>query len=227
MGRRPRLLGAAVATIAGGLLAAGIAQAVTPPAGTPDLAQMALQPSDLGAGATPSRSGYVAPSGYIVADYQNNYNAVSTTAGTKLTGISTEVDLVNSTAHAQALYKEVRLIFASKLGRRLLADRLVKETGTGSGVTAKDVRFAKQKVLGLGDASALQPFSVRVKRGTVAADIVIVRVGDVLADLTAVVVKAHLDPAIATGLAGDVASHITAVLAAGSTGPTGATGATG
>jgi hypothetical protein len=228
MNRRPRFLAAvSVATIAAGFLAVAIAQAVTPPPGTPDLSQMTLQASDLAPGAKTTLSRYVAPGTDTIAEYDRSFAGVTTSAGVKLTVLSTNVLLANSATNAKGLYKDVRLVYASKLGRKLLAEAIVKSAGKLSGVTAKDVHFAKSASAGVGDQSLNQPIAIRSKHKAVAADFVLLRIGDVLASVTIVVRRGQLDRSVATGLAATIGAHITAVLASGATGSTGTTGATG
>ena len=232
MNRRQRCLaGAAVAAIAAGGLSIAVAQAVTPPAGTPDLSLMTLQPADLAPGATVTRSRYVKPSNHVIAEYDRAFGPAATTDGGKLAGVVPGVLLVDSTAEAKRLYKELRLVYTSKLGHAILAAGIVKSAGKLAGVKLKNVHFAKPTSAGVGGQSLLQPISIHVKRRTVAADFVILRSDAVLAIVTVIVLRPHLDPSVVDGLAGTVAAHITTVLAAtgstGSTGTTGSTGATG
>jgi len=229
MNRRQRCLaGIAVAAIAAGGLSIAVAQAVTPPAGTPDLSLMTLQPADLAPGAVVTHSLYVKPSTHVIAEYDRTFGSATTTAGVKLTDLVTAVLLVDSTPEATRLYKALRLIYTSKLGHALLAAGIVKSAGKLSGVKPKDVHFAKPTSADVGAQSLLEAISIHVKHRTVAADLVVLRSDAVLAIVTAIVLRPHLDTSVVDGLAGTVATHITTVLAAtGSTGSTGSTGATG
>ncbi len=228
MNRRPRLLAtAAVATIAAGFLAVAIAQAVTPPAGTPDLSQMVIAASDLAPGANTVVSRYVAPGANTIAEYERSFTAATTTAGVKLEVLTTSVLLANSTHSATALYGDLKLVYSSSFGRKLLVAAIVKSSGKVSGVSAKDVHFAKQSGAGVGAQSLNQGIVIHVKRKFVAADFVVFRIGDVLGSVTVVALRAGLPRSAASGLAATEGAHITAVLASGSTGPTGPTGATG
>jgi hypothetical protein len=226
-----RLAAVAVAVIAAGGLSIGIAQAVTPPAGTPDLSSMALAASDLGPGATALTGAYVKPAGTVIAEYERGFGAVTTTAGVKLAALFSGVLLLDSTADAAKSFNGIRKIYSSKLGRALLAGEVVKGAGKASGVTVKDVHFGRSASVGVGDESLILSVLVEVKHRGAAADFVVVRIGSVLALIDVIVKRTHLDSSVATGLAGTVGAHITAVLAAsgasGPTGPTGPTGATG
>jgi hypothetical protein len=226
---RPRLLAAAaVATIAGGFLTVAIAQAVTPPAGTPDLSQMVLASSDLAPGAKTVVSRYVAPGANTTAEYERSFTAATTTAGVKLNQLTASVLLASSTSSAAGLYGDLHLVYSSALGRKLLVAAIVKASGKVSGVSAKDVHFAKQESAGVGAQSLNQPILIRLKGKALSADFVVFRIGDVLGSVTVVALHAGLPRAAASGLAVTEGAHITAVLAAsGPTGPTGATGATG
>jgi hypothetical protein len=229
MNRRPRILAAvAVAAIAAGGLSIAVAQALTPPAGTPDLAKMGVQSSDLGPGSTLLGGRYVKPSKHVIAVYDSGFGPASTTAGVALAAVTSGVALADSTADGRSLFKAYRLIFTSKFGRVALAAEIVKGAGKLSGVTLKDVHFGKQVSAGVGAQSLIQPLTVAVKHKGTAADFVVLRIGAVLASVTVIVTRPHLPSSIATTLAKAVGSHIDAVLAAiGSTGSTGATGSTG
>ena len=229
MNRRARTLATlAVAAIAAAGLSIAVAQALTPPAGTPDLAKMGVQSSDLGPGSKLTAASYVKAPTHVIAEYDRNFGPASTTAGVALAGVTSGVLLADSTADGRSLFKDYRLIFTSKLGREALAVEIVKGAGKLSGVTLKDVHFGKQVSAGVGAQSLIQPLRVAVKHKGVAADFVVLRIGAVLASVTVIVTRPNLARSVVTALAKAVGSHIDAVLAAvGSTGPTGATGSTG
>jgi hypothetical protein len=229
MNRRPRLLAVAtVATIAAGFLAVAIAQAITPPAGTPDLSQMVLQVGDLQPGAKTAVSRYVAPGANTIAEYERSFTGARTTSGVKLAVLTTSVLLANSAGNATGLYRDLRAVYVSKLGRKILVAAIVKAAGTLSGVTTQDVSFGKQTSAAVGDQSLNQPIVIRVKHKALAADFVVLRIGDVLGSVTVLALRANLSRSVASGLAATVGAHIASVLAAvGPTGATGATGATG
>jgi len=226
MTRRARTLAAlAVAAIASGGLSIGIAQALTPPAGTPDLEKMGVQSSDLGPGSKLSAGRYVKPAKHVIADYNASFSPASTTAGVALAVVASAVILTDSPARGRSMFKVTRHVLVSKAGRDALAFVIVASAGAPSGVTLKDVHFAKPVSAGVGEQSLIQPVTVAVKHRGVAADIVVLRIGAVLASVTVVVRRPQLPSSIATTLANAVGSHIDAVLAAG--GSSGATGATG
>jgi hypothetical protein len=229
MYRRPLSLAAAATSIVlGGALLITSAQALTPPAGTPDLAQMTLQPADLQPGATVGRDRYAKPPKRFRAAYDRNFSAAATHGGVPLDAIETEILLAARPADAKSFYKVERRIYGSKLGRKLVASSIVGAAGKGSNITAKDVHFGMLRSIAVGQQSLLEPVSIRVNPVTLTADFVVVRVGDVVVNFAVLVFRPTLARSVPTGLAATIAAHISAVLAAsGATGPTGATGTSG
>jgi hypothetical protein len=228
MKRRLTRLAAAslVAVVCAGTVAIAAALAVVPPAGTPDLPSMVIQPSDLAPGAPSASGGYVKPGKGLLAAYNSSFRDVTTTAGVRLAGVETSVALASSSANAHAYFKDLRAVYGSKKGRLLIAAEIAKGAGAGAGLKRSDFSFARVRAVGVGDQSALEPFTMHIKGVKLAADLLVLRAGDVLANLTVVGLGGQLTPRVATALGATVAAHIAAVLA-GSTGASGATGATG
>ena len=227
MNRRCRSAAAAVAAIAACGLAAAVAQALVPPPGTPDLAKMTLQASDLAPGAV-VLDGYVKPGAREVAQYDRTFTSVATTGGVKLELIQTQLALAASTPDATSLFKGARSLFASKQGRSELVAEVVAGAGTSVPRADITVHFGKLRELGIGDQSSLASVRLRVKQRVSTLYSALLRIGNVVATVTVIALRAHLAASVPTGLAQSVAAHITAVLAAtGPTGPTGPTAATG
>ena len=229
MRRRTVSLAALIAAVALGVLVASAA-ATSPPAGTPDLAKMAIQPSDLAPGAVASIGGYAKAPKNFTALYISRYNQATTTSGVALYGLETELLAGKTQGAAAGLFSLQRSLYHSKLGRKLLGKELVAELGK-KGVSLKQVHFGHFGVLGSGTQSFVQPIVLNVKGVHAGADFVVVRVGSILSDVTMVLAKPAGALAVAKELGADVAAHIRAVLAGGgstgATGPTSGTGATG
>jgi len=224
--RRRALSVAAAVAVSVGVLAA-VAQAIVPPAGTPDLSQMAIAPSDLALGAKVAQEGYVVVTSDYVAGYDRAFETTATQHRVALYSLDSRIVLATSRTTAVKAIGGERTIFGSKLGRTLLASALIAEIRKHNGITLKDVRFAKLRSLGVGDDSFVQALTLRYKRYDITADLVVVRVGAVVGTISTVLIQPGKAQTVARQLAAAVVGHITSVLAAGSTGPTGATGATG
>ncbi len=224
MTRRARSLAAvAVILVLGATVAA--AQALTPPAGTPDLSQMTLQSADLGPAAGVS-SAYVKPPSKIVAQYDRNFTLTSTSAGVALDAIDTEILLAHTSAYAKSFFKELRTLYGSKFGHNLLAADIEKAAGPGR-LTRKQIRFGTLRAIDVGDQSLLITITVRTRTRRLVEDVVALRVGGVVANLSIVAAAPKLAASVPTALATTVAGHVTSVLASGATGPTGPSGSTG
>jgi hypothetical protein len=225
--RRRCLAAVAVATIAATGLVIAVAQAVVPPAGTPNLALMTLQPSDLAPGAT-IVSAYVPPGKKVRAQYDRNFTDARTTGGVALDGIYSELALSDSSTDAKEFFLGLALVYGSKDGRRIVAEDIIKGAGKGSKLTLENVHFGKLHGIGVGAESLLESITVHAHSKALVADVVALRVQDVVVNLTVVGSGGKLAESVSTALASAIAGHITTVLASsGATGPTGPTGATG
>jgi hypothetical protein len=215
--RHPRRLAAAAATIALAALAVSIsaAAAYTPPRGTPDLAKMTLQASDFAPGAKPEGF-YETPQPDINerAAYVTQIERATSTAGVKLVGIISGVELYASTASAQARFETVKALYGSPAGRKSLFTGSVPLSGKGSKATLKDARFGQLAGIGVGQDSLFESMTVAVGNWTQVADFVWLRIDAVVTGFTIIAVSRSLARSVPAGLAGAVAAHITAVLGA-------------
>jgi hypothetical protein len=209
-----RVVAAALATsaLATSALGAASAQAYTPPKGTPDLAKMTLQPSDLAPGATLLVNSYF-PGGLHERDeYDRDWGVVSTTGGVKLQQLQTEITLATSTTWAHAVFGQVPSIYDSSAGRRSLIDNI--DAGNGSSATLKDARFGTLRGIGVGQQSMYGSATIATKGSTIAAGFAWVRVDAAIATLVVVAPKAPLADSVTIAIAKTVAAHMKSVLGA-------------
>jgi hypothetical protein len=219
---RHRIVAVVAAALALAVCTPAAAQAYSPPRGTPDLAKMTLQPSDLARGAMVLVSGYFDPgSGLnLRAQYNRDFGAAATTAGVKFAQVQTSITLADSTAYAKTVFAQLPSIYGAQAGRATLAQEVIPALGKGSDATPNDARFGKLRSAGLGQQSLLESATITAKDATIAADFVWLRVDGVLASLAIVAAQPPLTDLVAIGLARTVAAHITSVLtAAGSSSP--------
>ncbi len=192
------------------------AEAYSPPRGTPDLAKMTLQPSDLARGATVLSSGYLDPASglNLRAEYDRDFGAAATTAGVKLGQIQVSITLADSTAYAKALFAQIPPTYGTQAGHAILALEVVPISVNGFHPTPNNARFGKLHSAGIGQQSLLESGTITTKDATIGADFVWLRVDGVLASLAVVAAKPPLADSVAIGLARTVAAHITSVLTA-------------
>lgn len=211
-----------LAVLAGG---AAVAGAVVPPAGTPNLAAMALRPSDLAPGAV-RRGSYIKPATEAIAEYEVRFGAVATTAGAHLTAVVNAIVLGHSVAFADKEIKAARTEFNSKRVRRLIVASLANQVGV-KGAASRHLTFGKIRSIDVGQESLLVPLFVRAAGRTTTTDLVFFAAGAIVSDLV-LAGEGRLAASVPIELATAVAAHITTVRAGGgSTGPTGPTGPTG
>jgi hypothetical protein len=211
--RTPRR--AAAATIAIAALAAASAQAYSPPRGTPDLAQMMLQSSDLAPGAAPVVNGYSDPGGaglHERAEYDRDWLAVSTTRGVKLQQLQTDITLSTSTAFAQTVFGQIAGLYGASAGRGSLIANV--DAGNGSSATSKDARFSKMRSIGVGQQSIYGSATIATKGSTLAIGFAWVRVDAAIAFVLAVAPRPPLADSVTIALAKTMAAHMTSVLRA-------------
>jgi len=210
-----RLSAAAVAAVTAlAALAAASATAYAPPKDTPDLAKMVPQPSDFAPGAKPTSDGYYqAPQEPGErALYLDVIRGVTMRGGVKPEAINTGLELFETTAAAQAEFTRLQRVNASHTGRMLLFEFWVPSPGKGSNTPFGDAHFATHASIGVGQQSSLVSISVATADLTFFADVVLVRVGAVVAQLNMAAAKPNLTASVATALARTVAAHITSVL---------------
>jgi hypothetical protein len=210
--RTTRRAAAAAAAICA--LAAASAQAYSPPKGTPNLAKMTLQPSDLAPGATLLVNSYFDPGGgvHLRAEYDRDWGAASTASGVKLQQLQTQITLATSTAWAHTIFTQVPSIYGSSGGRGSLIDNI--DAGNGSSATLKNARFSKLRSIGVGQQSMYGSATIATKASTIAAGFAWIRVDAAIALLVVVAPKAPLADSVTIALAKTVAAHMTAVLGA-------------
>ncbi len=203
---------AATAAIAMAALVAATAQAYAPPRGTPNLAEMTLQPSDLAPGATLLVNGYSDPGGsglHVRAEFDRDWGAASTTAGVKLQQVQTTITLAASTKWAQAVLGQVPGIYGASAGHEDLMANI--DAGNGSSATIKDARFSKLRSIGVGQQSVYGSATIATKGSTLIADFAWVRVDAGIAFVLVVAPKPLAD-SVTIALARTLAAHMTSVL---------------
>jgi hypothetical protein len=139
------------------------AAAITPPAGTPDLSLMVLQPTDFSS-TTVLNEGYQKDADYV-AVYGRDFGPTVTRSGTPLDSAYSEVDLESDleTASLDSL-----LLYAAvhtKAFRRTLVSNLA-ETATSEfrvKVTRKDILVGRLRSLHVGQDSVLVPITIRMR----------------------------------------------------------------
>ena len=224
------ITGATIA-LGGGVLMAS-AQALTPPAGGPDLGQMTVQLADLAPGASVHADGYVKPETGFTAEYGRTFSGARAQGGGGPSfSLQTHISLASKDATAHRAIVVERGIYNSKPGRRLLAQTIVRGAGAHSHLTVKEVHFGKLERINVGVGSFIETVRLSVKRLSVFADFVVIGVGPVAANLTFIGIGRQLPAATLTRMARVVGAHIAANLppvgATTTTGTTGVTGTTG
>lgn len=208
--------------------AATTALALTPPAGTPNLAAMTVQRSDLQPGSVVTIDGYQTPPAGFRAVYERDFRIAQTAPGGTLFALETQIQLTPSATVGSRVIGLERIEFGSKAGHKLLESAIVRSAGAGSGVKAKDVHFGAVVRIAPGKGSFDERITLRLGAHTETSEIIEVGGGPVIALLVAVTPGTRVPASLSIALATDVARHVTAVLArTGSTGTTGASGSTG
>ena len=90
----------------------------TPPAGTPNMAAMVVQPSDLEPGASIAAQRYVAPPKDFTAEYAALYTDAITVAGTNFASIEDDVALASTATPGSDLEAVDQEVFATPGGER-------------------------------------------------------------------------------------------------------------
>jgi hypothetical protein len=161
-----------------GLVAAPASVAATPPSGIPDLAKMALQTSDLPAGARVRRQGYVRSAG--LARYEREFASRSVLVGGKrLLGLESDVILERDAATAAGEFAQLRHLLGTKRGRQAVAAQLKKTFGSDADFIRVGLPFgfrAGQESIGL-------TVTIGTSVGTFPAEFAFFRVDRIVADL--------------------------------------------
>jgi hypothetical protein len=206
--------------------AALAAAPVTPPADTPNLALMVIQPADLVPGAVISAQHYVTPpprSG-LTAQYSSGFSTASTTDGVSYAGLTDTVAIGPSSAAASGLFADEAKLFGSARGRAILRRAFVKSTAKRLHPKASDVTFGAATAAGVGSDSFIETVTYKLHHTTVHQLIVFFDDGALYGGLALTGKNNEQIPqADGVSLAGTIDAHIHAVL--GTTGSTGTTGA--
>jgi len=121
-------LGIAAAAASG----AGLRAHVVPPAGGPDLSQMALRLTDVPRGAKIARQRYVKTSDFV-AEYDREFKEGTVRLGGKrLLGLESDIGLAASAGKAALFVDAFHAMVSTKKGRSTLAKQAAKGTGLGA-----------------------------------------------------------------------------------------------
>ena len=212
-----------VGVIAAVAVPTALAGTVTPPAGTPSLAAMVLQPTDLTAGVNVAEQTYGTPPKGFTADYASVLTGATTTSGVKFNSLQDEVALAPTATAASDLYVREQSFFTTRKGRHLIAKSVVKAFGKKAHLKTKDVKFGNAQSAGIGTQSFEELLTIKDGHRTVPEAILEFNDGEFYADLVAV---GELNTPISltdiTALGGTIDAHIHAGL--GATGTSGTTG---
>jgi hypothetical protein len=170
---------ALLATLAAGLVLVTSASAQAPPRGTPNLAAMALAPSDLGPRARVLRQAYVRTQGSVAA-YVRQYRIGSARVGRKrLLTLNNSIELFPSVARAGQLMRAIPIAL-----RGLDPDALAREFERASGgIRVTDVRIGKTTRLPAGDRAFAKPIRIATRVGALHVVLAFVQVDRVIAIL--------------------------------------------
>jgi len=192
---------------------------VTPPAGTPNMAAMVLQPSDLAPGASVAAQRYVAPPSAFTAEYAVVFTGAATTDGTKFDSIEDDVVLASTPSPAATLEASAQADFATPSWRRAFIKGSIKAAGKKAHLKAKDFKFSPTASAGIGSASYVEIIKITQKHHSFEEGWVGFADGDTYTGVLLVANTIPQSDAIALGQATD--AHIQAT--PGSTGATGTT----
>jgi hypothetical protein len=181
------------------------AGALGPPAGGPDLAQIAFAESDF-PGSKVKRQGYVRPDpdlGFI-AEYEREFRVLSVKLGRKrLVGLENDVALARNADDAQSV------ITFFVLGLALGSDEVAKSLAKEFGVKPTAVRVGPPRKAGGGEESVAIRIRIATRAGEVHIVLAIVRVGRVVSLFyLAGLPKVRLGPAEIKRLAQLAARHM-------------------
>jgi hypothetical protein len=221
-----------VLVAAAALCAAAVASAafITPPAGTPDLSTVVLQPSDLGSTSQEFLKGYVTPIvSSLTAQYSSAYGPVSTTAGVRYDEVTDTVGIGPTTVGSSAALATEAQLLGTRAGHKLIARDFVKSTPKRDHVTTKDVSVSTAVSAGIATSSSVVTITYDVKHKKIHQVILAFQDGDAYVGMSITgMLKEAVPQAVAIALATSIDAHVKALLAgSGATGTTGTTGASG
>lgn len=168
----------AVAVLAGLALSVPSSDMVKPPAGTPDLAKMALRASDLPPGAKVKRQGYVEAASF--ARYEREFTSrTARVGGKRLLGLVNDLFLERAAATAADEFTQLRQLVETKRGRQAIVDALEDALGFEPDV----VRVSRPFGFGVGQESVGLTFTIGTFLGTFQAVVGYFRVDRIVADV--------------------------------------------
>ena len=228
MRRRLAVPAATLMLVLGAAATAGASPYVTPPADTPNLALMVIQPADLVPGATLVAQGYVKPPTSFTAYYGSVFGLAATTDGVRYDEIADYVAAAPDAATANLFLARQEAVFATRAGRKRLVKSLIKETPKRDHLKPKDIGFSAAANAGVGTGSLIETITFKIKHTTDHQVIVLFDSGTL--EVSLVLTGTTNEPVPQTdgvNLANTINAHIASVLtASGSTGATGSTGST-
>lgn len=218
-------LAVVLTAVASSAAAAGV---VTPPAGTPNLALMVIQPPDLVPGATLGGQGYLKPPSGFTAYYGSVFDLASTADGVKYDSIEDYIALAPDATAANLFFAGQEATFATARGRKRLVKSLLKENAKHGSkkdrLKAKDITFTAAGSAGIGATSFIETINFKLKHGFGQQVVLLFDTGTI--DVSLVLtgpLNEQIPQSDAIALGNTINAHITSVLAT----PAGATGATG
>jgi hypothetical protein len=222
--RRPSRTVVAVAAVCAcvAAFAAAVAQAVTPPGGTPNMAAMVVQRGDLGPGTGVAIGGYEKPQSGFIAAYTRTFGVAESRSGGSPFAEETELELAAKASTALKIVREEKALYSTKAGRALLGGLIVSRAPKKDHVTLKSLVFSAPVALHVGSDSFIESLSVKVKGFTGILRFATLDVSRVAASLIFESVGTLVPGSTVTGLSRAVAAHIRKALAK-SSGPTGST----
>jgi hypothetical protein len=129
------------------------------PAGTPNLALIALAPADVPGGRVLHQGYFTDPD--LVAGYDREFKAGASIGHSRALSLDNEIDVLEDAAEAHSAYASGKKIFGSPGGRALLTKSIVdefkKEVKGKGGVK---VTYGKMRSLFIGDETFVQPITV-------------------------------------------------------------------
>jgi hypothetical protein len=188
-----------------------MASAFVPPAGTPDLSQMVLRPSDLATAGKIVSQGYIPASGFLAA-YDRQFGMSLASGGEPLLFVDARVLLATDANTATLEYASSQGLFRFPRFVRAWAAALMtghaKRRGHGVAITVGHAR-----PLGVGADSLLVPLRIEMHGAWIPIDVGLVRVDRVDSILVLVGIPGGtISPGTAAGLAGSMVAHIHAGL---------------
>ncbi len=199
---------------------------VTPPAGTPNLALVVIQPTDLVAGATLASQEYIVPPTGFSAQYGSEYTSASTSDGVNYSLVLDYAAIAPTVATATSFMTTQVAYEQSAKGRRNVIRAIIKGGGKRGHLKPKNIKFTLAQSAGVGDSSFEETITVTRGRRSVQEVDVIFQDGAVCASIELVgQINGQVPETDATTLAAAMVSHINTVIG-GATGASGTTGTT-